>query len=81
MAFYGEALGGRARCEVSREALEDHVGAAGLERSSRLEALKKHRATLERWLREKYLTCPIEDDDAVHLKTPDVEPLRQAMPP
>jgi hypothetical protein len=80
VAFEGEALGSRVACAVSREALEDHFGANGLDRRGRLEAFQKNRSTIEGLLRAKYLTRPVEEVEAVLLRTLDVEKLRQEVP-
>lgn len=77
VAFEGEALGSRVECAVSREALEDHFGANGLDRRGRLEEFQRRRSAIERLLRAKYLNWPIEEVEAVLLKTMDVKRLRR----
>lgn len=80
VAFDGEALGSKVECAVSREALDEHFGANGLDRRGRLEAFQKNRSAIERLLRAKYLTWPIEEAETVVLKSADVEKLRQELP-
>jgi Nucleotidyltransferase/Protein of unknown function (DUF1488) len=79
VAFEGEALGSPVKCAVSREALEDHFGGNDLDRRGRLEAFQKSRSTIERLLRAKYLHWPIEEVEAILLKTMDVETLQQEL--
>ncbi len=75
IAFTGEALGNSVNCAVSREAMEDHFGANGLDREGRVEAFLKNRSTIERLIRTKYLSWPVEETEAVLLGTIDVEKL------
>jgi hypothetical protein len=77
VSFTGEALGDPVQCAVSREALEDHFGADNLDRDGRLEAFRKGRSKIERLLRAKYLSWPVEEPESVLLKTMDVEKLLQ----
>jgi len=76
VALEGEALGSPVKCAVSREALDDHFGASDLDRRGRLEAFQKNRSAIEGLLRAKYLHSPLEEVEAVLLKTADVESLR-----
>jgi hypothetical protein len=75
IAFAGEALGNSVECAVSRETMEDHFGANGLDREGRVEAFLKNRSTIERLIRTKYLSWPVEETEAVLLGTIDVEKL------
>lgn len=77
VTFVGEALGHPVRCAISREALDDNFGATtSSSNEQRLEKYRKNRAAIERMAREKYLNWPIEEPDAVLIKTLDVEKLR-----
>ena len=73
--FSGEALGNSVDCEVSRETLEDHFDADNLEKAGRIETFRRHRSRIERLIRKKYLSSPIEEPGVVLLKTLDVETL------
>lgn len=75
VTFDGEALGALVRCAISREALDDHFGAdgtSGRTNEQRLETFRKNRSTIERMAREKYLHFPIDEAEAVLIKTEDV---------
>ena len=76
VTFTARAGGQVVRCMVSRESLDDHFGADGLDRKSRLEQFRKHRDTIEAALRRKYLEWPVEAPGTVLLKTSDVETLK-----
>jgi hypothetical protein len=76
IAFAGEALGNSVNCAVSREAMADHFDANGLDRDGRVQAFLKNRSTIERLVRAKYLSRPVEETEAVLLRTMDVEKLR-----
>ena len=73
--FIGEALGHSVRCAVSREALEDHFGANGQDKEGRLASFHLNRSKVERMIKTKYLSWPVEDPETVLLKTMDVEEL------
>jgi len=75
VSFPGEALGRPVRCGVTREALEDHFGADGKDRKERLESFRRNQSRIELMVKTKYLSWPVEQPDAVLLKTPDVEKL------
>jgi hypothetical protein len=75
VSFTGTALGEDVACVVSREALDDHFGADGLDKNGRLESFLKNRSAIERLVRTKYLSRPVEEPEAVLLKTADVEEL------
>jgi hypothetical protein len=74
--FVGDSLGSPVECGVSREALADHFGADNLDNNRRIEAVRKSRTQIERLLRKKYLSWPIEESEAVSLNTADVEALK-----
>jgi Protein of unknown function (DUF1488) len=76
VAFEGQALGQSAACAISREALDDHFGADGLDKDGRVQAFLKNRSKIEKMARIKYLNCPIEEPDAVLIKTSDVHALK-----
>lgn len=75
--FRGEARGQQIQCAISREALDDHFGADGLDQKGRLEQFRKHRDIIEEMARIKYLEWPIEEPGSVLLKTLDVEKLKK----
>jgi len=75
VSFMGEALGHPVRCAVSREALEDHLGANGQDKEGRLTSFHLSRSKIERMVRIKYLSWPIEEPEVVLLTTTDVEEL------
>ena len=76
VTFAGEAFGAPVTCAISREALDDHFGAATKE--ERLQKFLENRSSIESMTREKYLNWPIEEPDAVLIKTSDVPKLRKA---
>jgi hypothetical protein len=75
VTFVGETLGSPVQCAISREALDDHFGTDSLDNAGRVEALKKNRSKIERLVREKYLSWPVEEPELVLIKATDVEPL------
>jgi hypothetical protein len=78
VTFVGEALGSPVTCAISREALDDNFGTAGTSGRTieeRLEAFRKNRSTIERLVRHKYLFWPVEEIEAVLIKTQDVPEL------
>jgi hypothetical protein len=75
VSFIGEALGHPVRCAVSREVLEDHFGANGQDMEGRLASFHLSRSKIERMVKTKYLSWPIEEPETVLLKTMDVEKL------
>ncbi len=76
IAFAGEALDNSVNCAVSREAMEDYFDANNLDEDGRVRAFLKNRSTIERLMRAKYLSWPVEETEAVLLRTMDVEKLR-----
>jgi hypothetical protein len=48
------------RCAVSREALDDHFGADGLDKDGRLKIFRENRTTFEKMARTKYMEWPID---------------------
>ena len=75
VVFEGTALGETIECAVSREAIEDHFRAGG-SNDTRLEAYLANRSRIERLLRTKYLTWPVEESGNVLLRTMEVEGLQ-----
>lgn len=73
--FAGEALGHAVECGVSRETLADHFGANNVDNEDRIKVVRENRSLIERLLRTKYLSWPV-DGNAVLLKTTDVEKLK-----
>jgi hypothetical protein len=78
VAFGGEALGVPVRCAISRAALDDNFGTAGTSgrtNEERLETFRKNRSAIERMARQKYLFWPVEEIEAVVIKTEEVPKL------
>lgn len=78
VAFTGQALGQPVACAISREALDDNFGTDGLDKVGRIQAFLKNRSKIEEMARIKYLTRPIEEPDAVLIKTSDVQALSRS---
>jgi hypothetical protein len=80
VTFGGEALGVPVRCAISREALDDHFDTAettGRTNEERVETFRKNRSAIEQMVRHKYLFWPVEEIDAVTIKTGDVPQLKK----
>jgi hypothetical protein len=75
--FAGDALGGPVECAVSRETLDDHFGADGLGQEGRVECFLKNRSKIERMARTKYLSWPIEEPNAVLIRSVDAQTLME----
>jgi hypothetical protein len=75
VTFAGDAAGRPIACAISREALDDHFGADGLGREGRMECFLKNRSKIEPLARTKYLSWPVDEPDAVLVKTMDVPKL------
>jgi hypothetical protein len=78
VTFGGEALAIAVSCAISREALDDNFGTAGTSGRSneeRLETFRKNRSAIERMARHKYLFWPVEEIEAVLIKTEDIPKL------
>jgi hypothetical protein len=80
VAFDGTAAGEPVKCAISREALEDHFGADGLDIDGRLEVFRRNRSTIEHLAREKYLAWPVEEPNSVLIRTLEVPELLRALP-
>ena len=76
VAFKGKAFGQLVDCAISREALDDHFGTDGFDKDGRMEAFLRNRSKIEKMARVKYLNSPIEEPNAVLIKTSDVEALK-----
>lgn len=72
VTFDGEALRSTVRCAISREALDDHYATSSLTDEGRLEKFRQNRSVIERMAREKYLHSPVEELEAVLVKTSDI---------
>jgi hypothetical protein len=82
VTFSGEALGIPVSCAISREALDDNfgpAGASGRTNEERLETFRKNRSAIEHMARHKYLFWPVEEIEAVLIKTEDVPKLLRGM--
>lgn len=77
VTFTGAANDVGVRCAISREALEDHFDADGLDKDGRLRKFREHRDQIESLARLKYLEQPIEEEGAVLIRTADVPALRK----
>ncbi len=75
VCFFAKAGAEGVRCAVSREVLENHFGADGLDRAGRLRVFREYRPNFERFARTKYLTWPIEEPGSVLITTDDVHKL------
>jgi hypothetical protein len=75
VTFVGDALGHPVECAISREALADHFGANGYDKNGRIEDFLKNRSRIELLARAKYLSWPVEEPEAVLLRTTDIEGL------
>jgi hypothetical protein len=75
VGFVGEALGHPVKCAVSREALDDHFGSDEQDKKGALAAFHRNRSKIERMVKAKYLSWPIEEQESVLLATADVEKL------
>ena len=77
VAFVGEALGSPVQCAISGEALDDHFGTDNVDKTKRVEKFFENRSAIESLAKTKYLSWPIEEPDAVLIKTQDVPKLRK----
>jgi hypothetical protein len=78
VTFSGNSLGGIVQCSISREALADYFGSTGLDQKGRIEAFLNNRSEIESFARTKYLSWPIEEPDAVLIRTMEVPKLRKS---
>ena len=75
VTFLGRAAATDVRCAISREALEDHFGADGMDREGLLRVFRDRRSAIERLARTKYLFRPVEESGGVLIRTEDVADL------
>jgi len=73
VTFVGEAFSASVTCAISRAALDDRFGTTTTK--ERLQKFLDNRSLIEKMAREKYLNWPIEEPDAVLIKTSDVPKL------
>lgn len=66
VVFWGQDGGKRVRCEISREALDDHFGGDG---KDKLEVFRANRRAIEGIARGKYLSGRTEPDGSVLIRT------------
>jgi hypothetical protein len=78
VSFVGEVLGHPVRCAVSREALEDYFGADGRDKEGRLAIFHRNRSKIERMVKTKYLSWPVEEPESVLLTAVDSEELSRS---
>jgi len=67
--FWGQDGETRVRCEISREALDDHFGEDGKEE---LEVFRSNRPAVEQAARRKYLAGRTEADGSVLIRSSDL---------
>jgi hypothetical protein len=77
--FEAQAGNERVLCQISREALDDHFGAGGLDREGRLNAFRKHRKEIEEMARVVYLYKPVPADGSVLITAATAAGLRQQL--
>jgi fido (protein-threonine AMPylation protein) len=70
VVFWGQDGEIRVRCEISREALDDHFGGDG---KDKLEVFRANREAIEQEARRKYLGGRTEPDGSVLIRTMDFE--------
>jgi len=79
VTFDGAAMGSRVQCAVSRAALDDHFGAEAFKGKAKIEAFLRNRSAIERLVRAKFVAWPVEEPEAVLIKTGDVPKLRKVL--
>jgi hypothetical protein len=75
VTFVGESLGSTVRCAISREALDDHFGTDGLDKIGRIKKVHDDFSKIERITRTKFLSWPVEEPEAVLIRTAEVPQL------
>jgi hypothetical protein len=68
VAFWGQDGDTRVRCEISREALDDHFHG---DDKDKLEVFRANRQAIEQQARRKYLAGGTEPDESVLIRTLD----------
>jgi len=81
VAFRGVSMSDAVNFGISREALDDHFGADGLDKGGRLRLFREHRSQIEAMARSKYLKWPIEDPALTLLKSEDIPKLTGEISP
>ena len=66
VVFWGRDGETRIRCQISREALDDHFGGDG---KDKLDVFRGNRAAIEEGARRKYLAGRTEPDGSVLIRT------------
>ncbi len=69
VVFWGQDGEKRVRCEISREALDDHFGGDG---KDKVEVFRINRRAIEDEARRKYLEGRTEPDGSVLIRTVDL---------
>ena len=72
IVFHGHALETSVICRISRAALDDNFGTDSSDNEGRLNTFREMRTTIEAMARTKYLSWPIEEPEAVLIKSADV---------
>lgn len=67
--FWGQDGDKRVRCEISREALDDHFQG---DDKDKLKVFKANQAAIEHEARRKYLDGRLEGDESVLIRTGDL---------
>lgn len=75
VVFFGQSLGHSVTCQISREALDDNFGTDHADNDGCLQKFRDKRTTIEAMARTKYLSWPIEEPEAVLIKSTDVPKL------
>jgi hypothetical protein len=69
VVFWARDGATRIRCQISREALDDHFGG---DDKDKLAVFRSNRAAIEETARRKYLTSHTEPDGSVLIRTGDL---------
>ncbi len=67
--FWGQDLDTGVKCQISREALDDHFGGDG---KNKLQVFRANRKAIEEFARKKYLAGQLEPDRSVLIRTLDL---------
>jgi transcriptional regulator with XRE-family HTH domain len=70
VTFWGQDGKTRVRCQISRDALDDHF--SNHDRLRPKEAFEKHRNEIEALVRRKYLRGQLETDKSVLIRTSEI---------
>jgi len=69
VVFWGQDVDTRVRCEISREALDDHFGGDG---TDKVQVFRTNRKAIEELARRKYLAGQTESNGSVLIRTLDI---------